>query len=261
VEARVRALFVGFALFPLLCLGQTFDHSHGAWDALLKKHVVVLEGGEASRLRYGALARERAALRRYLDTLSAVPPSQFERWSKAERMAFLVNAYNAFTTEKILRRYPDIRSIWDYGKVFGNPFRDRFFTLLGEPASLDRIEHEILRKPGAYDEPRVHFALNCASIGCPMLREEAYVPERLERQLEDQARRFLSDRSRNRFARGRLEVSKIFDWYKEDFEPRARYFARYAELLADGAAERALIAKGTAELTFLDYDWTLNDSP
>jgi hypothetical protein len=97
-------------------------------------------------------------------------------------------------------------------------------------------------------------------VGCPMLREEAYVGARLERQLEEQAARFLSDRTRNRLAQGRLEVSKIFDWYKEDFEPRPAYFARYAQALADDAQGQAVIASGKAPLSFLDYDWTLNDA-
>ncbi len=184
--------------FPGFTAAQAFDHEHAAWTALLKKHVVLLEGGKASQARYAGFQQDRGALKSYLETLSSVTPREFDGWSKAQRMAFLINAYNAFTVEKILTRYPDIKSIWDFGKIFGNPFRDRFFTLLGRESFLDRIEHETLRKPGAYDEPRVHFAVNCASIGCPMLREEAYVAGRLDAQLEEQTRRFLSDRSRNR---------------------------------------------------------------
>ncbi len=224
---------------------QAFDHGH--WDALLKKNVVVLEGGKASQLRYAGV--DRNGLKAYLARLSRVDESEFKGWSREERMAFLINAYNAFTVEKILTRYPDIRSIWDFGKLFGNPFKDEFFTLLGRKASLDAIEHDTLRKE--YREPRVHYALNCASVGCPMLREEAYVAARLERQLEEQAVRFLSDRSRNRFRDGRLEVSKIFDWFKEDFEPRPAYFARYATVLG--------YPGGEVSLSFLDYDWSLND--
>jgi len=251
-----------------------FDHSHAAWTALLKQNVVLIDGGKASQVRYAELAKERAQLKAYLDGLSKVTEAEFNGWSRTQQMAFLINAYNAFTVEKILTRYPDIKSIWDFGKVFGNPFKDRFFTLLGREATLDRIEHETLRKPGAYEEPRVHFAVNCASIGCPMLREEAYVAERLDAQLEDQTRRFLADRSRNRFdpAKRSLEVSKIFDWFKEDWqsgyrglagEPiasRERYFARYAKLLADGPAEQQLIADGKVPIAFLDYDWSLNDA-
>lgn len=255
MAARLAVLVLALGAAP----AAAFDASHAAWDALVRTHVVLLEGGKASRVSYAAIAREHDALQRYLATLSAVSAAEFERWPRAEQMAFLINAYNAFTVEKILTRYPRVKSIWDFGRLFGNPFKEEFFRLLGRRASLDWIEHEMLRP--RYREPRVHFALNCASVGCPMLREEAYVGARLEAQLEDQALRFLSDRSRNRYRAGRLEVSKIFDWYGEDFEPRARYFARYAVALADDAAARARIAAGGAPLAFLDYDWTLNDSP
>jgi len=253
----IRVGFLAACLF--FCGGAAaFDHGHAQWNALLKKHVQVLEDGKASRVRYAGMASDRAALERYLGELSAVKQAEFERWTREQQVAFLINAYNAFTVQKVLTRYPDLKSIRDFGKIFGNPFKDEFFSLLERKRSLDWIEQENLRKK--FREPRVHFALNCASVGCPMLREEAYVGARLERQLEEQAARFLADRSRNRFADGRLEVSKIFDWYKEDFEPRPAYFARYAGALADAADARALIAAGRAPITFLDYDWSLNDA-
>lgn len=244
MDARLIVLALAWVALP----AQAFDHS--AWDALLKENVVVLEGGKASKVRYAQLAKERARLKTYLGELSQVGRSEFDGWTKNERKAFLINAYNAFTVEKILTRWPDIASIWDFGKIFGNPFKDDFFSLFGEKYTLDRIEHGTLRKPGAYDDPRVHFALNCASIGCPMLREEAYVAARLDAQLDEQAVRFLSDRSRNRFRDGRLEVSKIFDWFKEDFEPREKYFAQYAQVLG--------YPGGPVPIDFLDYDWSLN---
>ena len=256
------ARLIFFALF-FLCgsvFGQGFDHSHKAWDALLKKNVVLVSGGKASQFRYAQMAKERGALKGYLESLSRVKQEEFDSWTKPQRMAFLINAYNAFTVEKILTRYPDIRSIWDFGKIFGNPFKDEFFSLFGRRFTLDGIEHETLRKKGAYDEPRVHFAVNCASVGCPMLREEAYVADRLEAQLAQQAERFLSDRSRNRVRGGKLEVSKIFDWFKEDFAPREQFFARYARLLSDDPGEQKLVADGKAPLSFLEYDWTLNDA-
>jgi len=271
---RIFLLLIAL-LAPGSAIAQAqFDHEHGAWSALLKKHVALLDGGKASQVRYAGFQQDRAALKSYLDSLSKVTQQEFDGWSKAQRMAFLINAYNAHTVEKILTRYPSIKSIWDFGKVFGNPFKDRFFTLLGRASTLDQVEHETLRKPGAYDEPRVHFAVNCASVGCPMLREEAYVAERLDAQLEEQARRFLSDRSRNRYHAdsGRLEVSRIFDWFKEDwtssyrgFEGKAvpvlsreQYFAGYAGLLADTPDHRNAIEARKAELRFLDYDWNLN---
>ena len=253
-----RFVVTALCLWSACAAAQGFDHAHAAWDALLKKHVVLVAGGKASQLRYAALARDRGALKSYLQALSVVPEDEFARWTRPQQMAFLINAYNALAAEKILTRYPDIRSIWDFGKIFGNPFKDEFFSLLGRKASLDWIEHEALRP--RYRDPRVHYAVNCASVGCPMLREEAYVAARLDSQLDDQARRFLSDRSRNRYAGGRLEVSRIFDWFEEDFAPRERYFAAHAGLLATDEAARRAIEEGRTPFAFLDYDWTLNDA-
>jgi len=245
VDARL-ILFAG-----LFCGAAQAAFDHQPWDALLKKHVVVLDGGTASQMRYAGMAQASKELKGYLDGLSRVSEAEFRSWPRAEQMAFLINAYNAFTVEKILMRYPDIRSIWDFGKLFGNPFKDEFFSLFGRKFTLDRIEHETLRKD--YRDPRIHYAVNCAAVGCPMLREEAYVAARLEQQLDEQAVRFLSDRTRNRYRDGKLEVSKIFDWFKEDFEPREAYFARYARVL--------MVPGGAVPIFFLDYDWSLNDSP
>jgi hypothetical protein len=276
MTARLVAVLL-LATAPLGAVFAQFDHGHAAWTALLRKNVVVIDGGKASQVRYAGFAQDRGELKAYLGSLSKVSEAEFGGWSKPQRMAFLINAYNAFTIELILSRYPDLKSIRDLGSLpFNSPWKRKFFTLLGREHSLDGIEHEMLRKPGAYDESRVHYAVNCASIGCPMLREEAYVAERLEAQLEEQAVRFLSDRSRNRYnaQTGRLEVSKIYDWFKEDwtsgyrgFESRAapirsreQYFARYALLLADGLGERKLVEEGKAPLDFLEYDWALNDA-
>jgi hypothetical protein len=272
-----RLLALGLlATAPFGAVFAQFDHTHAGWTALAGKHVVLVDGGKASQVRYAGFAQDRAALKRYLDALSAVSETEFRSWSKPQQMAFLINAYNAFTVEKILTRYPDLKSIRDFGKVFGNPFKDRFFTLFGRPFALDDVEHASLRATGVYDEPRVHFAVNCASIGCPMLREEAYVAERLDAQLEEQTRRFLSDRSRNRYnpQTRALEVSRIFDWYKEDWQSgyrgldaqappiasREQYFGRYAKLLADDPSQQKALEDGKAALVFLEYDWTLNDA-
>jgi hypothetical protein len=277
----IRAFAAAFALCLAFAAGAQapagFDHSHAAWTALLKKHVLETDGGRASRVRYAGFAADRAALEAYLASLERVSEAEFRAWTRAQRMAFLINAYNAHTVAKVLQRYPDLKSIRDFGRVIGNPFKDRFFTLLGRPASLDDVEHGMLRRPGDYDDVRAHYALNCASIGCPMLRAEAYIAARLGEQLEDQARRFLSDRSRNRYdaASGRLQVSRIFDWFAEDWKRGTRnfdqsaapiasleaYFARYAALLAADEAGRARVAAGRAPVEFLDYDWTLNVDP
>jgi hypothetical protein len=261
--------FLAAALAAIALPAAAFDHTHAAWDALLKQHVRPVEGGHASRVDYAGMQRDAAKLRAILDDDQKVTRAEFEGWSKPQQEAFLINAYNGFTIAKILTRYPDIKSIRDFGTIFGNPWKDRFFTLFGEPATLDMIEQDMLRKPGAYDEPRIHFALVCASIGCPMLRDEAFTAGKLDAQLEDGMRRFLSDRSRNRYdaQAGKLEVSRIFDWYGQDFAKGNRGFtsvkatlAKYAELLADAPAERAAIQGQRADVAFLDYDWSLNDA-
>jgi len=270
----VRALLLVAAL-GFAAAAHAFDHSHAAWDALVKRHVKLVDGGKASQVRYADFARDRAALKGYLAEVSKVGEAEFRAWTKPQQVAFLVNAYNAFTVELILGKYPDLKSIRDLGSLFASPWKKRFFTLLGRETHLDDIEHGMLRKPGAYDEPRVHFAVNCASAGCPMLREEAFVAARLEAQLDEQARRFLSDRTRNRFdpRSGKLEVSEIFKWFKEDWSSgyrglggagpvtsREQYFARYADLLADAPEHRRLVADGKAPIAHLDYDWSLNDA-
>ena len=266
MTGRLLAAVAALALaFPALA----FDHAYAAWDALLKKHVRYLEGGNASRVDYAGMARDEAKLAAVLADFQKVTRAEFDGWTKPQREAFLINAYNAFTIRKILTRYPAIQSIRDFGTFFGNPWKDRFFTLFGEPAYLDLIEHEMLRKPGDYDEPRVHVAVVCASVGCPMLRNEAFVADRLEEQLEDAMRRFLSDRGRNRYdpRSGKLEVSKIFDWYGKDFEHGwhgytsvKATFAKYADLLGDRPEDRSAIRAGRADVSFLDYDWSLNDA-
>ncbi|MGH8694806.1 MAG: DUF547 domain-containing protein [Burkholderiales bacterium] len=265
------------ALLPLLAAlllptqpvgAGEFDLSHRAWTELLAKHVVLIDQGRASQVAYADLQSDSERLRNYLAALSAVTVKEFAAWDKRDRLAFLINAYNAFTLKLILTRYPKLESIKGLGSLLRSPWEQRFFTLLGREQSLDDIEHETIRKPGAFDDPRIHMAVNCASIGCPMLREEAYVGARLDAQLDDQVRRFLSDRTRNRYSEvsKTLEVSSIFKWYAEDFSRGYRsirsvpaFLATYAELLADRPADQALIRTEQAPLDYLDYDWTLND--
>ncbi len=269
IERLSRALAALLLIFVALPALAALDHSHKAWDDLLKKHVTYVENGNASRVSYAGFVKDRAALKQVLDTYSAVTRAEFDTWTKPQQQAFLINAYNAFTIEKILTRYPNIKSIRDFGSVFGNPWKDKFFTLFGQPSFLDFIEHETLRKDGVYDDPRVHVAVVCASIGCPMLRNEAFVADKLEAQLEDAMRRFMSDRKRNRYdaASGKLQVSRIFDWYGKDFERGHKgftslkaTFARYADQLASTPEERAVLKEQRADVAFLDYDWGLNDA-
>jgi hypothetical protein len=242
-----------------------FDHNYPAWDALLKKHVRWLPDNKQSRVDYAGLGKERAQLTKILAEWSAVGSAQFNAWSKDQRMAFLINAYNGFTLELILTRYPDLKSIKDLGSLLQSPWKNRFFKLLGEARHLDWIEHEQLRP--LYRDPRVHAAVNCASLGCPALMPEAFTPSRLDAMLSDGMQRFMADRTRNRYnpATGKVEVSAIFKWFREDFEKGDRGFQRledvwafYAEQLADDAAGRDKLRARNVGVSFLDYDWSLN---
>lgn len=266
-----RNFLLGLLLIVSATLAQAqgFDHTHAAWNALLAKHVKTFANGNASAVDYAAIKAEHEALKAYLGTLSAVSEADYGKWSKAQRLAFLINAYNAFTVELILTKYPDLESIKDLGSVFSSPWKKKFFSLLGQERHLDDVEHGIIRAPGAFDDPRIHVGVVCASIGCPMLRPDAFTPEKLDAQLDDGMKRFLADATRNRYdaAGGRLQVSKIFDWYGKDFEKGHKgydslkaTFARHAAQLATTPEAQSKVRSGDYKLEFLDYDWKLNDS-
>nr|ALV86619.1 uncharacterized protein [uncultured bacterium 27] len=258
-----RLIALALALFAALAQAQAFDHQYAAWDALLKKHVRWLPDNKQSRVDYAGFAKDRAELKKVLDAMSAVPKAEFDGFSREQRMAFLINAYNAFTVEVILTKYPDIKSIRELGLFNRGPWKNEFFSLLGAKHHLDWIEHEELRPK--YADPRVHAAVNCASIGCPALRTEAFSAARLEGQLEDGMMRFMGDRTRNRVADGKVQVSSIFKWFKEDFEKGQKGFAQvedvfatYAAQLSDKPEEQAALKAKSLPVAFLDYDWSLN---
>ncbi|WP_210547254.1 DUF547 domain-containing protein [Rhodoferax sp. PAMC 29310] len=240
-----------------------FEHSK--WDALLKKHVQPLRGGQASQLDYAGIARENASFKQYLDSISAVPRATFDAWAKPEQLAFLLNAYNAWTVALVLTRYPDLKSIKDLGSLFSSPCKKEFIPLLGETRSLDDLEHKLIRGSGRYNDPRIHFAANCASVGCPALRGEAFVASKLDAQLEDAARLFLSDKTRNRVDGNGLKVSSIFKWYTGSFEQGWRganslgqFLALYREPLGLNNDQASRLSAGDISVSFLDYDWQLN---
>ena len=245
--------------------GAPLDHAYAAWEALLVKHVRWLPDNKQSRVNYKGFLTDRAALRKVLGEWSGVSAATFATFSREQQMAFLINAYNGFTVELILGKYPDLKSIKDLGSLIQSPWKKKFFTLLGEERHLDWIEHEQLRP--RYSDPRLHVAVNCASIGCPALRPEAFTAARLEAQLDDGMVRFMADRTRNRYANGKAEISAIFKWFREDFEKGHKGFrklddllARYADQLADAPADREKLKTPGVAISHLDYDWSLNDA-
>ncbi|MDT8376730.1 MAG: DUF547 domain-containing protein [Mariprofundaceae bacterium] len=260
---RIFTFLFFFWLVNSAAMAGEFDH--GDWNQLLRNHVVSLHDGQASVVDYSALADKHDSLKAYLARLSGVSRQQFDQWTEIEQLAFLINVYNAWTVELILTAWPEVASIRELGSLFRSPWQKEFIPLLGETRSLDDIEHGLIRGSGRYNDPRIHFAINCASIGCPALRAEAYDSERIDAQLEEQSIAFLTDRSRNRLENRVLMVSPIFKWYREDFERGWKgfdsltdFFAAYATALGISSADVHIVQAGRMDVQFLDYDWRLN---
>lgn len=243
------ALALSLALLP--ASGTAFDHS--AFDQLLCAHVA---GGLVD---YDAFARS-GEFRAYLDRLAGAEP---ELLPQNERLAFWINVYNAYTIEQV-NAHHERESIRNIRKTLGlfplkGPWSERTVRAAGRTLTLDELEHEILRR--RFREPRIHFALVCAALGCPPLRSEAYAGPRIDEQLDDQARIFLlrsPEKNRIDVATGTVWVSPILVWYQEDFggtrEALGRFLARYRP----EGPERALLLSGRFRLRETAYDWTLN---
>lgn len=234
-----------------------FDHTHQAWTAILQKYVT--KQGPASTFNYRTLKNNSRPLQEYLHTLESVSKDSFARFTDNEKLAFLINAYNAFTIKLILDHYP-VKSIKDIGGFFSGPWKVVFFTLLGEKHHLDDVEHNMIRK--WFKEPRIHFAVACASIGCPALRSEAFAASELSNQFEDSAIAFLSDKSRNRFnhSNKKLELSSIFKWYGDDFVKVYGSVENFVAIrITSNSVEQKMIKDKQVSISYLDYDWSLNE--
>lgn len=251
----VMKQFFSFVLFVGISqtvFAQSFDHKHSVWDSLLKKHV---KNGLVS---YKGFVSDVSTLNGYLESLTKVTDSQYQSFSDKEKMSFLINAYNAFTVKLIVDHYP-VDSITDIGSPIskinlarGIPWKKEFFSLLGKSRHLDWIEHEKLRKD--FSEPRIHFAIVCASIGCPILQSEAYVPANLEKQLQTAKLIFLKNPKKNSYDKSTntLYLSKIFNWFQPDFTKKMSLI----EFVQDGFAETI---KPDAKIIYNEYNWDLNE--
>lgn len=233
-----------------------FDNS--AFDAMLKRHVVPIAG--SSEVDYAGFKNDRAALGDYLLAMSKISQDEFDAWPLEHQLAFLINAYNAGTIELILTRYPDIQSI----REISSPWGQKFISLFGENVSLDKIEHGLIRGD-RYNEPRIHFAVNCASIGCPPLLNAAYEGDMLDAQLDASTQLFLSDTSRNYLDGKTIYVSKIFRWYRKDFEQGwgganslGEFLALYPQALNLNDDQIERLSSGKIKIKTTDYDWDLN---
>lgn len=239
-----------------------FDHSHAVLDSLLSAYV------EEGSVDYRGIESRRSELLEYLESLGRLDRTDYDGFTRDQKLALLINAYNAFTLELILRHYP-VASIQE---IDGN-WTDQIWPLAGDTLSLNGLENEIIRPE--FKEPRIHFALVCAARGCPPLQPAAYTAEKLEEQLASASRGFARDRLFNRLDKesSTLRVSKLFEWYVVDFTSLGTELRLPEE--SDGSAEHrgvigffiehldmeeaAFLEENAVRISYLNYDWNLND--
>lgn len=231
------ALLIWWGTPPVLPQGTAPAPEHTAWNTLLKEFVN--EKGDVAYARFKTKEKE---LNAYLDYLGENAPAT--NWTQNETLAYYINMYNAATVALILENYP-VKSIKDIWRPWG---QDRL--MVGDKTlSLGDIEHRILRK---MNEPRIHFAINCASFSCPKLKNEAYTAARMEAQLQEATEDFINDTTKNILTPNALQLSAIFKWYKGDFmekRPLIAYIQPYTRVPLSP----------DAKISYLPYDWNLNE--
>lgn len=232
--------------FSIACAAE-FDHNHARYGEVLRKFV------REGRVNYEALKEDRQALDAYLDELSAISEEDFKNGSQEQRLSFLINLYNAQTLALIIDHYP-VKSIKKIGTLFKGPWDQPVARLWGKTMTLNGLEHDILRRQ--YQEPLIHFALVCAARGCPILHGEPYLAGRLESQLKDQARKFLSDKNKNRIDNTNkiIYLSPIFKWFEEDFVKKSGSVLSFIQPYFPEAPSDL----SQYRIQYTEYDWSLN---
>lgn len=253
---KLNTYFLGLFFLASIAQGDTFDLSFKEWSQWLKTNAKVQ--GPVTSVHYREAQKNRKSLDLIVSQVEGVSKNTFDSWSEKDRLAFLINAYNVFTVKLIVDNYP-VKSIKELGSFLKSPWKKKFFKLFGEEETLDGVEHERIRKD--FKEPRIHFAVVCASKGCPALKGEAYVGSRLNEQLEESLRNFLKDETRNRWdeKNNTLYISKIFKWYGDDFKNASGSVQAFlAPRMAGSEPQQKLLNQAKTE--FLEYDWGLNET-
>jgi hypothetical protein len=230
-------LLVFFVSQPFVNTDQTISFDHSLFNELLQKHV-----SSKGKVDYKGFQSDRLKLNNYIKSLGENVPS--DSWAKEEKLAFWINAYNALTIDLILRN-PLVKSIKD----IDDPWDQKLWKLGDKWYDLNEIEHKILRK---MDEPRIHFAIVCASISCPKLQNSAFIGSKLDIQLADSTKEFLNDPLKNRLSINKLELSKIFKWFSQDFK-QGHSLIDFLNKYSD------IEISQKASISYKDYDWNLNE--
>lgn len=248
-----------------------FDHEHQVFTQVLNDVVKLSADKKQTRVDYAQLFNQPNQLNEYLSVVSSVKQSEYQLWTDDQQLSFLINAYNGFTLQLITQNYAefkngDAQSIKDLGSFFSSPWKKQFFSLLDNKRSLDNVEHDMIRQ--WFERPRIHAALVCAAVSCPPLRNEAFVADKLDQQLDEQMRLFLSDDQRNTIKLNdkRVYLSSIFKWYGEDFEKGQQGINNLKDLIklyqndmADDPQQLQWLQQQDYKIRYLDYDWRLND--
>lgn len=247
ILAAVATLW--FVLFPSptgVIISESKPISHAAWTSLLQNNVA-----ENGMVNYQGFIDSKEELNNYLDIVSSNHPN-LKNWNKNQIKAYWINAYNAFTVKLIIDNYP-IKSIKELGGIIyrvNTSWDKKFIFIENQEYGLNNIEHNILR--GSYTDPRIHFTINCASLSCPKLLDVAYTADYLDKQLDQAAVRFINDQQRNKIKKEKVELSRIFKWFKSDFKDNGSlidFINTYSEIEIDS----------DGDVDFLEYDWRLND--
>ena len=240
-----KTLIITLLLPILLFSGLAFSGipadnkiSHSEWNTLLNKFV-----NTDGMVDYSGLIKEKTKLQAYLEMLGQNMPD--DSWKNNEKLTYWINAYNAFTIDLIIRNYP-LKSIMDIEKAWDI----KFIQIGAKTYSLNDIEHEIIRKE--FNEPRIHFALVCAAVSCPPLRNEAFIAAKLETQLQEQTVKFINNPDKNNIWENSAKVSQIFNWFNEDFTK-----AGTVQDYLNKFSKTKLSPK--AKIEFMDYSWDLNE--
>lgn len=255
---------------------DSFDHSYATYNSLLNRYV------KNARVNYEGFINSRAEFETFLRALGSVDKDVFESWTEEQRLAFWINAYNAFTIKAIIDHYPIKRSFTLVG-IFYAPsdsilqikgvWTKLQFRALGNMVTLDEIEHQILRKK--FNEPRIHMAINCASISCPDLRNEAYTPEKLEEQLADASINFVNNPDKGVYVNeqsGKVKLSKIFKWFGDDFinnygskklfnnySLKENAVLNFTSEYIESEEVKEYLMNNKLKIGYLGYDWHLNE--